>query len=582
MSTLSPLNWEPCSGCSCTNHRLPSYHFPTENTTSLYLEWLTQCNDPPSPTEADELRRAVLSYEQQIHSLTIEEEKLQQMLMKIHDSVKEKAGLLHREKERVLAGISHRKRVLSPVRRLPVEILFQIFLDTIEFPVRRTQSPDSDNLWDFHPTDNPMWSLECVSKQWRMVAMSFPQLWSYINIILTEDNFEDLSYARRLGEQCNRARNYPLSVSMADEDIEPIDFPPHLAGILFTISRDIRELHLFLCSATFIEIDRLQLSFPSLERLLLHSLETDEFDEGLHLLRTSPKLRTLKVFDVDKPSSYFILPWHQIVAYKSNHTHTSSFRMGPTSYHHLKVLRELTQLEEYTLCCQDSSIEGHLNDEVFPLTCTNIRSMKIFSHIRHSEEESDSDTALKQILVRLALPSLASLKVDCLSREAPGTFTAIRELIVKSQCPITTLHFDHGFILEEDFLYILRKSPTLEDVRLTHADVSLNKTLAELTLKLDGTRILAPRLQTLHLGGSVVFDINVFVNMVVSRWNLASLRIPDGVQRLVEVNLCQLIPIDGPSDEINAVTALSALDAYMEEGLRVTFSTEYMLNTGDQ
>ncbi|SJL15145.1 uncharacterized protein ARMOST_18630 [Armillaria ostoyae] len=580
MSTSSPLNWEPCSGCSCSNHRLPSYHSPTENTTSLYLERLTHCNDPPSPTEADELRRAVLSYEQQLHNLTTEEEKLQQMLTKIHDTVKEKAGLLHREKERVLAAINNRKRVLSPVRRLPVEILFQIFLHTIEFPVRCTQGSDSDVLWDFHPTDNPVWSLECVSKQWRMVAMSSPQLWSYINIILTEDNFEDQSYARRLGEQCSRARNYPLSVSIADEDIEPIDFPAHLAGILFTISRDIRELHLFLCSATFIEIDRLQLSLPSLERLSLHSLETDEFDEGLHLLRTSPKLRFLKVFDVDKPSSYFVLPWHQIVAYKSNHTHTSSFRMGPTSYHHLKVLRELTQLEEYTLCCQDPTIEEQFNDEAFPLTCTNIRSMKIFSHIRHSE--GNSDTALKQILVRLALPSLASLKVDCLSREAPGTFTAIRELIAKSQCPITILHFDHGFILEEDFLHILRKSPTLEDVRLTHVDVSLNKTLAELTPKLDGTRILAPRLQMLHLGGSVVFDINVFVNMVVSRWNLASLRIPYGVQRLVEVNLCQLVPIDGPSDEINTVTALSTLDAYMEEGLRVTFSTEYMLNTGEQ
>ncbi|KAK0431416.1 hypothetical protein EV421DRAFT_1853789 [Armillaria borealis] len=495
----------------------------------------------PVSRAADSLQRFhLLSYEQQLHNLTTEEEKLQQMLTKIHDSVKERAGLLRREKERVLAAINNRKRVLSPVRRLPVEILFQIFLHTIEFPVRRTQDSDSDVLWDFHPTDNPVWSLERVSKQWRMVAMSSPQLWSYINIILAEDNFEDQSYARRLGEQCSRARNYPLSVSIADEDIEPIDFPPHLAGILFTISRDI---------PTFIEIDRLQLSLPSLERLSLHSLETDEFDEGLHLLRTSPKLRFLKVFDVDKPSSYF-------------------------------VLRELTQLEEYTLCCQDPTIEEQFNDEAFPLTCTNIRSMKIFSHIRHSE--SNSDTALKQILVRLALPSLASLKVDCLSREAPGTFTAIRELIAKSQCPITILHFDHGFILEEDFLHILRKSPTLEDVRLTHVDISLNKTLAELTPKLDGTRILAPRLQTLHLGGSVVFDINVFVNMVVSRWNLASPRIPYGVQRLVEVNLCQLVPIDGPSDETNAVTALSTLDAYMEEGLRVTFSNEYMLNTGEQ
>ncbi|KAK0207236.1 hypothetical protein IW262DRAFT_1421072 [Armillaria fumosa] len=582
MSTLSPLNCEPCSDFSCSNHRLLSHHFPAEDTTSLYLERLSHCNDPPSPTEADELRRAILSYEQQLQNLTKEEEKLQQMLTKIRGSDEEKAGLLHREKKRVLVAINDRKRVLSPVRRLPVELLFLIFLETIEFPVRPSHNPDYYSWWVFHPIDNPMWSLQCVSKQWRMVAMSSPQLWSYINIVLTDDNFDDPSYARRLGEQCSRARNYPLSVSIADEDIDAIDFPEYIADILFTISRDIRDLHLNLCSATFVEIDRLRLSWPSLERLSLHCLETVDFVEELHLLHTSPKLRILKVFDVDKPSSYFILPWHQIVVYESDQTHRSDFCVGPSSRHHLKVLRELTHLEKYTLCCQNSTVEEKFHDDVFPLMRANIRSMKIFSRTPDSESTGNSGVALKQILVRLVLPVLDSLKVDCLSHEAPSTFTAIRELIAKSQCPITILHFDHGSILEEDFLRVLRRSPTLEDVRLTHVDISLNKTIVELTPKLDGTRILVPRLQTLHLGGSIVFDINAFVNMVVSRWTLASLRIPYGVQRLMDVNLCQLVPIDGPSDEINATTALSILDAYIKEGLRVIFSTEYIPDAGEQ
>ncbi|KAK0462340.1 uncharacterized protein EV420DRAFT_1182020 [Desarmillaria tabescens] len=577
MADLLSSHWEPCSSCSCSNHRLPSYHFPTENISPPYLERLALCNDPPSPTETDELKLAVLSYEQQIQNLTADEEKLQKMLAKMQDSVEEKAGILLREKERALAAINRRKHVLSPVRRLPVEILFYIFLRTIEFPIRRTQDLYTDLE---HPPDNPMFSIACVSKQWKMVAMSSPKLWSYVNIVLTDENFEDQSYARRLGEQCSYSRNHPLFVCIADDSVN--NFPDQLAGILFTISRDIQELHLFLRSSTFIEFDQLRLSLPSLERLSLVALDTDLFDdeEKLQFFPTSSKLRTLEIVDINEPSGYFVVPWNQINTYKSSHSHMDSdFNWGPTSYQHLKVLRELTQLEKCTLRCEDNIAEVEFGDEVFPLTCANLRSMKISSSARVSE--SSSDTALKQILVRLILPALTSLKVDCLSCEGTGTFTAVRELIIKSHCPITVLHFDHGFILEEDFLHILRQTPTLEDVRLTHVDVSFDKTFTELTPKLDGATILVPHLQTLHLGGNVVSDMEVFVNMVAARWNIAPLHVPSG-QRLMEVSLCRLLPTDEPSDEVNMATALSTLDVYMTQGLRFTFSTEYMLNVGEQ
>ncbi len=180
---------------------------------------------------------------------------------------------------------------------------------------------------------------------------------------------------------------------------------------------------------------------------------------------------------------------------------------------------------------------------VYPLTCARLRSLNLVSHRAFSYNRWA--TALKQILSRLTLPELTTLRVDCMSREEADTFTSIRELITtRSYCPITVLYFDHGIILEDDILHILRTTPTLEDVRLTHVDVSLDKTLAELTPKFDGTTVLVPRLKVLHTGGNIVFDIDIFVNMVEARWNIPPLNFTS-MQRLKEVHVYRLLEVNG-------------------------------------
>ncbi|KAK0462341.1 uncharacterized protein EV420DRAFT_1181998 [Desarmillaria tabescens] len=150
-------------------------------------------------------------------------------------SIQEKKDLLHREKERVLAAIDDSERVFSPLRRVPVEILAQIFHHTIEFPIHRTQNPFSHaSAWDFHFTNNPMWTIEAVSMQWRMVVMSLPELWSYINIV---SDYLDGHTFRCLSEQHRRLQDRPLSVCIAERnEDQTTKFPVRwLAKILFMI-----------------------------------------------------------------------------------------------------------------------------------------------------------------------------------------------------------------------------------------------------------------------------------------------------------------------------------------------------------
>ncbi len=71
---------------------------------------------------------------------------LQQALASIGAELEDLDG----EREKVLAHIAERKRLLSPVRRLPHEILFKVFRSTIIFPMPRSRS-QRETLVGFSP-----------------------------------------------------------------------------------------------------------------------------------------------------------------------------------------------------------------------------------------------------------------------------------------------------------------------------------------------------------------------------------------------------------------------------------------------
>ncbi|PBK58288.1 hypothetical protein ARMSODRAFT_983969 [Armillaria solidipes] len=190
---------------------------------------------------------------------------------------------------------------------------------------------------------------------------------------------------------------------------------------------------------------------------------------------------------------------------------------------------------------------------------------------------------LVQVLDRLTLPALKELQVSC-SREdlldSDDTFTAIHNLLDRSgPPPISVLHFDHAEVLAGGFLNVLRTCPTLEDIRLTSVNKGAirGETLLQLTLKVDGTAPLVPRLHILHISGKISFDMRTFVNMVESRWTLAHVQTPP-LRRLSEVNLCRFIDADDgqdeAKDEVEHITVLSALEVYKEQGMNVTLGTK--------
>ncbi|KAK0197978.1 hypothetical protein F5146DRAFT_871390, partial [Armillaria mellea] len=89
----------------------------------------------------------------------------------------QKVELLRGERTRISDAIRERQRLLSPIQRLPAEILSHIFLQAIEFPIAATQTSARYLWWKFRSAHNAPWSIAVVSRRWRQVALDFPQLW---------------------------------------------------------------------------------------------------------------------------------------------------------------------------------------------------------------------------------------------------------------------------------------------------------------------------------------------------------------------------------------------------------------------
>ncbi|KAJ7755450.1 hypothetical protein B0H16DRAFT_1540467, partial [Mycena metata] len=93
-------------------------------------------------------------------------------------------------------------RVIAPIRRLPMELLSEIFSHCVERDAYK---------WD--PTTNVEWILVQVSRAWRAVSISMPQIWNRISISdASAPKNVDLKAALSL--QLERSAHCPLTVDL--------------------------------------------------------------------------------------------------------------------------------------------------------------------------------------------------------------------------------------------------------------------------------------------------------------------------------------------------------------------------------
>ncbi|KAJ7265979.1 hypothetical protein B0H12DRAFT_1011070, partial [Mycena haematopus] len=138
---------------------------------------LLTTNEPPEDSESTFIRSVISRTTARLASL---EDQIYQVKEKLKHLEDELASLSNQHTQHKMI-LSQHKVILSPLRRMPPELLSEIFSATL---------PTLSETWKNrkHYMDHSSWVLSHVSSRWRMLSLSTPPLWSSIVI-----NYNDTS-----------------------------------------------------------------------------------------------------------------------------------------------------------------------------------------------------------------------------------------------------------------------------------------------------------------------------------------------------------------------------------------------------
>ncbi len=435
--TTFPADWHPCKGCACVNHTIPSYRSSVTDadvplTDHPDLGKLTRSNDAPTPPEEKTLRQMMSDSGKRVDALdtpVLELKALRQALERSIVRVYEELAALDKERQRLSDSIRERQNVLSALRRMPKEVLAHIFSHTLVFPFPQTKS--SYGIWSsVAPRRHPLISFELVSRNWKDVLETFPNMWSSVNII--SDRMSSITYAHYIGNQLSRSRLCPLSVSICHSNflyIRPGTFPDLMLATLFSVSSRIQTLHLCIPGNQFADMRHFHLSFPTLQELVLSSsYDTSEVAQHLHF-GSLPNLRVFHATDISNVDR-LSLPWHQITHFTNIHEVAGRGLSAPRAQSILKMMSRVS------VCRISLDLQSTMTGDVGQTTLSQLHSLALSSVYRQG---LGSPPVVPSVLNSLILPGLLDLSVACLlgssSREQDTTFTSVRQLIECSHSP---------------------------------------------------------------------------------------------------------------------------------------------------
>ncbi|KAK0443991.1 uncharacterized protein EV420DRAFT_1019128 [Desarmillaria tabescens] len=172
-----PVQCEQCSNRVLSNSSMVIYHCDKEFTSPPFLSSLLRNNDLPSSSDTRTLNACRAEVRASLAELNVAIAKLEA------------------ERARIQEISSQYDTVLSPARRVPLEILTEIFLYAVE------TNPSFYNT--FNLATEP-WSLSQVCRTWRVAALNFcPSIWNSMSI-----------HTPQLGEMVKRDYSSILSAAL--------------------------------------------------------------------------------------------------------------------------------------------------------------------------------------------------------------------------------------------------------------------------------------------------------------------------------------------------------------------------------
>lgn len=392
-----------------------------------HLRSVLYMNQTPSYSQTIQLREMAASAKAEITQIDDQLARLQAEM-----------NLLVEKKETRCDEFHAYQAALSPARRLPYELIADIFLRVkamgsdhgLWYPFKFLPDPESEI------STHPSITMSQICSAWRSVAIQTPKLWSSVRVV--DEGMHYHTKLRLLQLFCDRSSGSQLSIGIhcMHKPIEILTiYLPHTVSL---------TLHLH--EQCFLELCELPKdSFPCMENFDFHSL------------------KNVDAMDVDEMLHFFDAPNLSAFSY-DGHFHWRGIELPPGV--------STLGLDRITISQCINTLLLSRGIETFRYTTSNdnahaISTSVVLPFLKDLEiGEVASRPSVSELLDYISVPSLDALSLCTSKRSSWPPPSILTTFISRSSCAPTTL-FLYGVVMRSaEFVQIARMLPSLSHLRL--------------------------------------------------------------------------------------------------------------------
>ena len=414
----------------------------------------------PNVEERQEISEYVSTVNQELSQLNAKITEMRTALMQVA-----------RTRDRLQAAANQHHALISPLRRLPPELLQVIFVYCL--PLHRNAV--------MHSSEAPV-LLGRVCSEWRRISLSTPEVWSSLHIVPPNVNFSNLKSStarfkrkRELVEMwLGRSGACPLNISFvwfASDSEDEIKLCASLLEALVPTCGRWRMLDFQVPLKMFKPFIGLTVKdVPLLEGLSLMDNRTplgidvvDKWPESLVFAESASNLKnfTLTFFSggLRLPS----IPWHQLTTLYLESNISFFFQ---DSREMLSTFAQCAHLQSCTLKfpLSHTAFIPAFEKLKLPITLPQLQVLCL-----DGDQHLQNTFHMSNTLINLCAPKLRKLEIFGRSGRpeeniAPEPLVAIRMLLERSKCPLEKLTVESMSLLPDEFICCLRLAPTLVEL----------------------------------------------------------------------------------------------------------------------
>ncbi|KAF9064726.1 hypothetical protein BDP27DRAFT_1333024 [Rhodocollybia butyracea] len=451
------------------------------------------------------------------------------------------------QRERITANIQAYRTVLHPIRRLPADIILEIFdwcvsvqsiePDSVVLDNPELKLPGLRVVQSLHSV-HPPWNLGQVSRNWRNIALSSPKLWSSVSIFLRTTHPSasiqrrvELSQVSLLSIYLTRSHDYPLSVY-----INSLHAEHPLLSMIYAQSHRWRNAVLYLPVETLRNLSfSIKGALPMLRTLLL-SVTRDPGacntaqenwenvitgDVVIDAFQYAPSLKCLAISQIPSFPTLF-----------ECNLKSQAHQLSENSMN-LHILRSAHKLQMAMFrCCHKPILDF---DNLQPIRHTHLHTLNLFSVM-------DSNPAIPhigQLLDIVTLPTLCHLSIHTQRRELDACDTVLRFIERSDPKNLRVLLLNDMPMSVEATQNLLKIIPSVEHLGLSGVTDEVIRTMCWSGSNTTGVRdlttsdtpasasdsgVILPKLRRLAFYGSESLSVNQrkLLGMIESRRSITA------------------------------------------------------------